>query len=61
MNLAATLLRLDCAFFTSRFHVIDSGLTKRARRCALDNTDLVEANAGAAACEQEADGIGKDF
>ena len=57
MNVAATLSRLDCALITSRFHDIDGGLTKRARHCALDYTNLVEANTCAATCEQEADGI----
>lgn len=61
MNVAATLWRLYCALFDSRFHDIDGGLTKRARHCALDYTDLVEANASAAACKKEAYGIGKDF
>lgn len=61
MNVAATWWRLDYALITSRFHDIDSRLTKRACQCALDYTDLVEANAGAATCEQEADCIGKDL
>lgn len=58
MNVAATWLRLYCALIVSRFHDIDGGLTKRARHCALDYTELAEANASAAACQQETDGIG---
>lgn len=59
MNVAATLSRLDCALIYSRFHDIDGGLTKRARHCALDYTDLVETNTCAATCEQETNGIGQ--
>lgn len=61
MNVAATWLRLDCALIYSRFHDIDGGLTKRARHCALYNTELVEANASAATCEKEAYSIGKNL
>lgn len=61
MNVAATLWRDSRALISRRFHYIDGELTKRVRHCALDYTDLVEANASAATCEEEADGIGKDF
>lgn len=57
MNVAATWLRLDCALILSRLHDIDGGLTKRARHCALDYTELVDTNASAAACEQETNGV----
>ena len=59
MNVAATWSRDARVLFPRRFHDIDGGLTKRVRHCALDNTELVEANASAAACQQEADGIGQ--
>lgn len=61
MNVAATWWRDIRVLFPRRFHDISSRLIKRACHCALDNTKLVEANASAAACQQEANGIGKDF
>lgn len=61
MNVAATWWRDSRALFSRRFHDIDGGLTKRARHCALDNTELVDANASAATCQQEANGIGENL
>ena len=57
MNVAATWSRDARVLFPRRFHDIDGGLTKRARHCALDYTDLVETNASAATCEKETDSI----
>lgn len=58
MNVAATWWRDARVLFPRRFHDINGGLTKRARHCALDYTDLFEAKTSTAACEQEAYGIG---
>lgn len=61
MNVAATWWRDNRDLFPRRFHDIDGGLTKRARHCALNNTELFDTNASAATCKKEPNGIGKNL